>query len=242
MAIQIDNYHDPLASLDDLYFVTLTRRSVTSSELSETIDTMQKNWRKITDVARKTRKDFIGVRKLELKVGKGGHGYHPHYHIIIQGKDNAQWLVDQWLLRSSASLRIAQDIRPINNLSTALVELMKYATKLTCADNSNNQILCSAKQMDIIFTALHKRRLFQPFGGLRVRLSEDHFETTAKQIMRAQGLYQWLGHDWYHTEYGQALTNYHPEGEEIQIYRNYHHNNSTPSPQQYKAIAAPPQD
>ncbi len=221
MSIQIDNYQKPLSQLKDLYFVTLTRRSVQGDEINVTIEEMQKIWRQITDLARKTRLGFNGVRKLELKVGKGG-GFHPHYHIIIEGAENAKWLVDQWLKRSCDSLRVAQDYRKINNLDNALIELMKYATKLTCADNSNNQVLCTPRQMDTIFRALYKKRLFQPFGALRVQRSEDDFEATEEQIMRAKGIYEWIGHDWYHTIYGQPLSYYHPEGTEIQVYKAYH--------------------
>ncbi len=219
MSIQIDNYYKPLSNYEDLYFVTLTRRSIKKSELNDAVDEMQKIWRRITDLARKSRTEFSGVKKLELKVGKGGHGYHPHYHIIIAGEDNARWLIEQWLQRSKNSTAAAQDMRAVNNLDNALVELMKYATKLTCAEGTDNQILCTAQQMDTIFTTLHRRRLFQPFGSCKVDHSEDHFETTEERIYKAKGLYEWIGHDWYHVEYGQALSNYIPEGSEVQIYK-----------------------
>ncbi len=223
MSIQIDNYHRPLSNLNNLQFVTLTRRSVQAIDLPDTIQSMQRYWRQITDLARKKNIPFNGVRKLELKIGKGGHGYHPHYHIIMESRESAEWLVTQWLKRSTDSVRAAQDIRAINSLENALLELMKYATKLTCADKTDNQVLCTPRQMDVIFRTLHRKRLFQPFGTVRVDRSEDDFDATEEQVMRAQGLYQWIGTDWFHTLYGHPLANYNPEGTEVQIYQHYKH-------------------
>lgn len=220
MATQINQYHTEIQKLESPQFVTLTMRNVVAAELHHTLDEMTKIFRRITDTARKRGVPLKGIRKLECKVGKNGL-YHPHYHIILESPKSAEYLVAEWLLRwgNKTSPR-AQDIRPINNIETALIELMKYATKITCAENAGNtEFLCTDKQMDIIFTSLHKRRLYQPFGGLRA-LNENAFDIDNPEVVkRAQGIYQWIGHDWYHTEYGQPLTNWKPEETEIAIYK-----------------------
>ncbi|MEG2612891.1 MAG: protein rep [Alistipes sp.] len=219
MATLINKYHATMEGIDNLNFVTLTVPNCTAAEIPDTLALMASTWRRITDQARKAGMPFRGLRKIELKVGKH-YGYHPHYHIIVEDNNSAQWLVTQWLTRLPNCSPKAQDIRPINNIDNALIELMKYATKLTCAESSGNDTLCTPRQMDVIFCNLAKKRLFQPFGGLH-GISEDAFEPTPEIYQRARGIYQWLGHDWYHTKYGQALTGWTPDALEISIYQNH---------------------
>lgn len=223
MGTQINNWFEPLSQLPDLYFATLTIPNTHNiDDTTDAVDRMQKIWRQILDLARKSNIDLIGVRKLELKVGKGG-GYHPHYHLIISGGCECAWLMAQWLWRFPESNPMAQNMQPVNNIESALLELMKYATKLTCADDTDNNILCSPHQMDVILRVLHKRRLFQSFGGLKLS-PEEEFEPSERAVtMKAQGLYHWIGHDWFHTLYGQPLTNYIPEGDDIAIHRRAAH-------------------
>lgn len=218
MATLIDKYHDVLSGLENLQFVTLTVPNCSAATIPDTLAYMAATWRQITDAARKAKRPMKGIRKIELKVGKGG-GYHPHFHIIVESRRfTAEWIREQWLKRLPQCSEKAQDVRPIEDIEAALLELMKYATKLTCAESSGNDVLCTPKQMDTIFRNLHKKRLFQPFGGLRA-VDEDAFEPTPETFERARGLYQWIGHDWYHVKYGQALTNYVPEPMEIAIYK-----------------------
>lgn len=220
MATQINQYYDEILKLKDPQFVTLTIRNMREHKLAECLDLMVKRFRQITDLARKRGVHLVGIRKLECKVGKNSL-YHPHYHLIVEDTRNAAYIVSEWLDRwGGAASPKAQDIQGIENIDTALIELMKYATKITCAENAGNEeYLCTAKQMDVIFTSLHGRRLYQPFGGLKA-LNEDAFDINNPEVVkRAQGLYQWIGHDWYHTEYGQALTNWRPEELEIAMYK-----------------------
>lgn len=217
MATLINKYSGIMSNLTDLYFVTLTIPNCQENEIESTLNRMALTWRRITDLARKNKSNFIGLRKIELKVGKGG-GFHPHYHLIITGKNSAEWLINQWLLRLPECSKKAQHYEAVSNVESALIELMKYATKLTCAEDSGNNVLCNARQMDIIFQKLHRKRLFQPFGGLKA-VDEESFETTSEIYTRAQGIYKWIGHDWFHTRFGHALTNYIPESMELSIYR-----------------------
>lgn len=217
MATLIDKYYSVLSELEDLHFVTLTVPNCSAATIPDTLKYMASTWRRITDSARKAKRPMRGLRKIELKVGKGG-GYHPHYHIIVERSETADWIRSQWLERLPMCSGKAQHVEPVKDLESALLELMKYATKLTCAEDSRNEVLCTPGQMDTIFRNLHKKRLFQPFGGLRA-VDEEAFEPTPETFEKARGLYQWIGHDWYHTKYGQALTNYVPEAMEIAIYR-----------------------
>lgn len=219
MGTQINNYRLPLSRLQDLQFVTLTFRNIPAEYLPSSLDGMAKTFRRITDLARKKSIPLTGLRKLEVKVDARGW-YHPHYHLLVETREASEWLRDQWLVRyGQSAYEGAQDISPVTNLDSAIVEVMKYATKLTCAEDSSNEVLCTPAQMDVIFTSLHRRRLYQPFGTLKLDSEEDFQPENPEVIQRAIGLYEWIGFDWYHTQYSQALTHYHPEALEIYNYR-----------------------
>lgn len=215
MATMINRYLPELSKLDDLQFVTLTARTVREERIKYRVDEMIKQWRKIADLARKKGIKLAGLRKTELKVANRGL-YHCHFHLIISSKKSAKWLVDQWLRINQFASSKGQDITEVKNLVPALVELMKYTTKLVCANDGSNKITATPHQLDVIFRALYKRRLYQPFGGVKA-FNEEEMDIETTTVKKAAGLYQWIGHDWIHEQFGQLLSNWVPEPEEIEI-------------------------
>lgn len=211
----INQYLPVLSGLSDLQFVTLTAPTVDRFAIGDRVVEMGKKWRKIADMARKCRAGFAGIRKTELKVARRGL-YHCHYHIILSGADNALWLVKQWLRLNPTASELAQDVRCVNDVAPALIELMKYTTKLTCAENGSNEVLAHPDQLDVIFRALFKKRLYQSFGGIRA-IDEDAMDITPEVVKKAAGLYQWIGHDWIHARFGQLLSNWVPEKEDLDV-------------------------
>ena len=96
--------------------------------------------------------------------------YHYHFHIIIEGKKNAEYLIKSWLELNPDSDRKGQDMRPAN--CSSMIELFKYFTKLLAKDKSGNRRMMDYKRLDVIFRALSGKRIYQPFGGLTM-ISED---------------------------------------------------------------------
>ncbi len=216
MATQINHYLPVLSSLPRLHFVTLTLPTIEEGEIKERLELMQKKWRKITDQARKYREGFRGIRKLEIKPSRRRGEYHPHYHILIEGEANAEWLVSQWLRLNPNASPKAQDVREVTNPEVALIELFKYTTKLVCADNAGNEVVASAESLDVIFTNLYRKRIYQTFGGIR-KMDEEAMEMDVEVFERARGLYKWIGHDWFHTRWGHALSEWNPASLEINL-------------------------
>lgn len=217
MATLIDRYRPAVEVMISPQFVTLTIPNCRSDEIEIMMERMRKTWRAITDLSRKSHIQLSGIRKTELKVGKGG-GFHPHFHIIVDGEKEARWIVNQWLERWPTASPLAQDVRKVNQTEQALVELMKYATKVTCSENAGNQTLCTARQMDRIFRATHGKRLIQPFGKVKA-VPENSFDPEPQIVEKARGLYQWVEHDWYHQETGEALTGFKP-GDIAQMWKD----------------------
>lgn len=205
IAILINGYKPQLEKLKDPYFVTLTRPTCSAEELPRQIKRMGIAWRKIKH--RRSLQSVPGLKKAECTTRPNGQ-YHYHYHIIIEGKQNAEYLIKSWLELNPDSSIKAQDMRPAN--CSSMIELFKYFTKLLAKDKSGNRHMMNYKRLDVIFRALSGKRIYQPFGGLSM-VSEDIEDEDLKATRDiAEQIYTWIESDWYGTEAGDALTNYEP--------------------------------
>jgi hypothetical protein len=172
-AVNINNYKPILHGYSDLYFVTLTAPTIPQEKLIERIDEMG---RIFVDVKKVLRRNYNvrGIRKLEVTWNFRNNHYHPHYHLIIQGKEQAERLVFEWLKRNKTATRKAQDIRKADNNS--LVEVFKYASKMFSDDKTQPSgiRIYPPEVMLTIFKSLHRKRIIQTFGDMK--LMDDDFE------------------------------------------------------------------
>ena len=165
----IAGYGPQLNELDDLWFVTLTRPTVPADKLAEQIDIFQKKWQAITKDRHWKDNKPIGLRKMECTMRPRGL-YHYHFHVIIQGRENAQWVYKKWLELNPESSCRAQDCRPI--IKGQYIELFKYFTKLVVKTKSGKRLPIDFARLDFILTTIKRKRVYQPFGGLQ-KVSED---------------------------------------------------------------------
>ena len=208
----ISGYLEQIQKFEDPYFVTLTKKTVPGESLLESMEYMGKTWRKIADMARKCRKDFKGVRKAECTIRPGGM-YHYHFHLVVEGRENSEWLIKAWLQRMGEdALDKAQDMRPANENS--LKELFKYFTKLTTKDKTGKKVLFDSKRMDVIFQAMKDKRVFQPFGGVQIVAEEieERIGEEYEHLEEGVNLWKWYKEDWI-NEVGECLTGYIPNEE-----------------------------
>lgn len=212
-AVSIHQYSPIISSWKDLYFVTLTQKTVLLEDLSEQLNTMQNIFRTICENNRKKRKrgttttKLVGIRKLECTYNFKSNHYHPHYHILMDSKEGAEELRNQWLVRNPTAKSIAQDIRQADNQS--MMELFKYMTKVVSKASNGSQRKIYYNALDNIFTALRGRRTLQPFGfkipGGKTQIKDvDNSEVIA--------ILKWYDNmtDWIDTETGEQLTEYKP--------------------------------
>lgn len=154
-------YKQPLLDLGTLYFVTLTAPTVCERELKSVIKKRIKAFQRIKDNMRKNYGMKInGMRKLEVTHTNGK--YHPHFHLIIEGKQEAELLLQLWLAQFPSANKHAQNITAIQTANEkSFIELFKYASKDAVKDKS------SAHASHIIYMALYTIRTVQTFGKLR---------------------------------------------------------------------------
>lgn len=206
-AKMINGYLGPIKALTDPYFVTLTVPNVPDVELSHTIDLMISAFSKIVNSWNTHNREnkITGIRKIESTYNLNLDNFHPHFHVVLQNKDIASFLVYKWLKAFPNAKNIAQDCRPADEKS--LMELFKYFTKIL-----TNKHDFYASKMDVIFRAMRRRRVYQPFGNVHI-ISEDvdEYETQAyKDLANEDKIWKWLEHDWVDEDTGECLSGYTP--------------------------------
>jgi len=194
-------------------FVTLTIPNVSGEDLKSTIEGMIKEFIRIKDLFIHRRKFRInGIRKIEVTQNPITGLYHPHFHIVLDGKEVGEELIEEWLKRYPEANRGAQDIRPADENS--MLELFKYTTKLTTKNQVTKEgdktiIEVNPVALDTIFQALYKRRTFQAMGWVK-QVSEDIDEVDAQiveDIEDGVDVWKWEqeASDWVNS-YGELLT------------------------------------
>ena len=141
--------------------------------------------------------------------------YHPHIHAVVKGKEAAEALLEAWLKfapkwTGQKVERRGQDVSECGE--GALIELFKYFTKL-----SSDGHRIPVRRLDVIFTAMKGRRVFQPCG-FTLSEEEDLEEieldesTAAISQLGRDVLWSWDQEvaDWIDGETGECLTGHSP--------------------------------
>jgi hypothetical protein len=205
-AEKIKGYQEPLKQLadeDQLYLVTLTAPTVQARQLRSEIEKRYKTWNRVKDRLRKQGIKINGIRKLEVTFSVEKDWYHPHFHLIVQGKLESELLRDYWLEDYKKADIKGNHIIPIGTTAKDLLEVFKYAQKDIVKDET------TATATHIIFEALKGKRIFNSYGKIR-KVKEPEEEKT-ESIK-----YEWLKHRYevwefdedkidYTTAYGETL-------------------------------------
>lgn len=214
-AININNYAPEISKMGQPYFVTLTRPTVKIEELPEQIKRIENDWRLIYNYSKKTssKKKGIflsGIRSMECTIRPGGF-YHYHFHIIVDGWANAEWLHSEWLKRNPESRASGQNVKPANK--GAMLELFKYAVKMSVGNIEETNF----KRLDKVFQVLKGKRTLSTFGGFKIpkTAKEDEFEEIESQITKElqlrlgndESVWVWddKTYDWVDKETGELL-------------------------------------
>ena len=178
----INGYSPAIESMTNPYFVTLTIKNVKAYNLKRSIEAMQKEFVRTKDILRKRGIVLKGIRKVEVTYNESTKEYHPHFHCIIDGCKESFCLVSEWIKRHPEQATYkGQDIRFADKETPA--ELFKYFTKML---TKNGQFL--APQMDIVFRAMKSKRVFQPFGGIKIQSEEVELNDTTFLIVTGKHL------------------------------------------------------
>lgn len=227
-AVLIHKYMPVVEQWEDKYFVTLTLKNVKARYLRETINSMTKTVTKIKNTIRLRHhrgkgERYVGLRKLECTYNADTDEYHPHFHFVIDGYDNAHELYHRWIELTATAKYGGQDIREADDNSTK--ELFKYFTKVTTPIKGKKGEIIDHKiyadAMDVIFNSIKGLRTFQHFGFkqnkakaedfIPLELNGDPIVSTAKWI---QELADWA------EDNGELLSGYIVKKETEKLVKN----------------------
>ena len=155
-AILINSYKGVLLQFTDPVFLTLTVKNMDYDQLPLSINLMLIKFNRIKDRLRKQGHKIQALRKLEI-TWSDSKLYHPHYHLIVEGKNYADSFLIEWLKEFPSSNAKGQNIRSITN-EKGMFELFKYSIK----DFKYNAF--NAVAIDTMYQAIKGKRIFQPIG------------------------------------------------------------------------------
>lgn len=207
-------YLPSIDAMQDPYFVTLTRKNVKPTYLRSTIEDMVRKFDQSLDALKKRGIRMKGIRKTESTINETTRECHPHFHVIVDGKENAQMMVTEWQKRNKAvSTLKAQDFRPLVDA----VELFKYFTKLL---TKSGQFL--PVEMDKTFIAMRNKRVYQTFGGIKKAVEDIEVRQVSDCDWKVPQVEIWSFQsggrfsDWYNSN-GEALSEVELQDETMEL-------------------------
>lgn len=214
----IKQYEPIFNSWGSPHFLTLTAITVYPHDLEPRLNVMHQIFRNILrkNSKRSDRKssntiDIQGVRKLECTCNHYTNKYHPHFHVICNSKETADYIMTEWLARITAlGIKInskAQDIRPATKGSCH--ELFKYMTKVVSKSSKHSKHVIRADKLDVIFNSMRRRRTVQPFG-FKCAIDNNVQDGVTQAEVVAVLDWQHCVTDWVDVETGELLTGYSP--------------------------------
>lgn len=225
----INKYSGTLNHWPNPYFLTLTVKAVPASRLRAHILSMKKALQKIIRTYNKRNlrgrgPKLAGVYSIESNFNPKKRTYNPHFHIITKDEYTAKIILSEWLKRSK-NKRVdieAQKLEKVYNKSSALIEIIKYGTKIFTEYDVDKRIREKSKRsiyikaLYSIVVAFHKIRVFEHFGFKPKKSAKP---TYPAQVLTDFETYNYspTQRDWMNETGVKPLTGYIPPDELIEI-------------------------
>ena len=219
----INRYLPVMKSWEKPYFLNLTVKACKAENLKVMLEWMMATFVKILQKYKKRNQrgsdlKIMGIKSLVCEFNPVTQTYNPHFHLIVASKEIAETIMKEWLsiLQSRGKGFVvwkAQKSKPVFHLDCALIEIIKYGTKIfTPADvdsksmnNKGGNIHVAA--MANILEAMKGLRIFERFGFNLPKVSKE--VTEARVTIDYSGwVYMRRFSDWVNTENELTLTGY----------------------------------
>lgn len=172
-------YKEYLESLPDLHMVTLTwrkdeGRGFADHELRDGIGEMQRIWQRTRAAIQRKGYKLQGFKKIECTVHKDRNDFHPHYHILVSGREVADMIQAQWLKRmGNKATQAGQHVRTIlpDGKAAAIREVLKYCFK----DASENELI-APEHLHAMNVAFFGKRTHDAMGIRNVNVEPAKYE------------------------------------------------------------------
>lgn len=227
----INRYLPVIEKWDNPYFVTLTVKSCNARGLRTLFDNVLLNFRLIVQKYRKQNQRgkgirLIGIKSLECCFNPIKRTYNPHLHLVVANREIAETLIKEWLsiFPKNHTTKEAQKAKPIYNLDWALVETIKYGSKIITPPD----VKLKCKQPAKIY-ARAILNIYKAMSGLRIfdRFGFNLPKTVPKKRQGARVVTDAVKftfvppcNDWLSEEHEAPLTGYYPSASLIDILLN----------------------
>lgn len=232
----INRYLPVIKTWEQPYFVTLTIKAFGANRLNYLMKKILRAFQLINDKYRKRHCrgkgiKLIGIKSLECNFNPEKKTYNPHLHLIVANKEMADIIIKEWLaLWSRAKVykyvsRFAQKAEPIFNKETALIEVVKYGSKIFTEPDVdkkgkgsvNNNLYAAA--LANIFNAMQGLRIFERFG---FNLPKEAQRETKLSVTKKYQEWEFnIGKfDWLNVQTDERLTNYLPPDQLRELLEN----------------------
>ena len=223
----IKNYGEQVFELNKPQFVTLTAPTTWCTD-AETLKYEVKRregiWRKIYENARLSRNGKIllrGLKAMEVTVRPDKY-YHIHFHFIIEGEHEAEWLKSQWLKHFPDASPRLQVIKPLTTRE-GLLEVFKYGTKFSNKEKKlvNGKIIevyksVEPERLDTVIQALYNKPLISTFGGVK-KIKDENVNDIVESVsiedlaIADNRTWEWASDsDWYAHDTGEKFSEFVP--------------------------------
>ena len=172
----INKYMLVISQWEDTHFLTLTIKACSKKQLKSRVDGLTKAFKRIKDKMKKRHQrgkgiKLVGVKSMECNFNPIKKTYNPHLHLIVASKEMAKTLVEEWLktCTSEFTYRGAQDYRKVDDTERALIEIVKYGSKIFTEPDIKNKMYKKkdrkiyASALHVIFKAMKGKRIFDRF-------------------------------------------------------------------------------
>jgi hypothetical protein len=224
-ASKIIAYSSTVRSWENPFTLVVSLKSPAAKNLNKVIDEMFALLNRIIEKYKQRKRrgkgfKLVGIRSLECTYNPKDNTYHPHFHFILQNKEMAIALQDEWMREGrkrwgkQAINQAGQYCEPIrkNELDGKMRDAIKYTTKIfTKIDpkqkgkKGERKIYIDA--LDNILAAMSRRRIFDRFG---FNLPKQENEKFLPRKLKYFKEWEYLPDcsDWHEKEGVLTLTGY----------------------------------
>ncbi len=226
----INKYFPLIHQWQEPYFVTLTIKAYPLHFVKKAMEKILKCFSLIVAKHKKRHQrgngiNLIGIRALESNFNPKTLTYNPHLHLIVANKEMADIIIAEWQERFTIKYvsHKGQKAEPVYNKEKALIEIIKYGSKIFTEPDVNKKQKSKGKEqiyvaaLDNIFKAMKGLRIFERFGFNLPK--EPKQERPNARVVKQfdEWKYDPKMFDWINSKNDKRLTDYKPESQLINL-------------------------
>ena len=169
-----------------------------------------------------------GIKSLECNFNPIAKTYNPHLHLIVENKEVADIMMDEWLKRWGPrwTNKRAQHARKVENIERDLIEIIKYGSKIFTEPDLKNKMqtkgnakIC-VSALDNIFKAMRGLRIFERFGFNLQRKNQEISKNSKVVNLYEEWIFNAGQFDWVNPKNEEHLADYRPASDLVHLLEN----------------------